>query len=287
MVAAMLGALLRPMPLGRWFGIPMRVVPLALLLFAAPVVLVAGRDDEATARLTLLLAHLVVGLLLHEFGHALVARRLGLHVVDVTIWPLVGMARIEGLSGRTGLEAPVAAAGPAVNLALAGVLALLPWDWAAAGVTLNLVFGLGNLLPFYPLDGGRIVRAWLARRSSLVDATRAAIPPLWLLALLLILLGRQIHSWLAPLLTGLYLASSASSDLFRTILLHGMPSRSRAEVWRRAFGRGAGASPAASPADPAPPRPAGGSAREVEAEPVASDLENFHGPLDEYFRQRR
>jgi Zn-dependent protease len=281
----MLGALFRPWPLGRLLGIPVRVVPLAIVLFATPVLLVAGSGDDALARTSILLGHLVFALLLHEFGHALVARRLGLHVVDVTIWPLVGMARIEGLAARPALEAPVAAAGPAVNLLLAGALALTPWTWSRAGIGLNLVFGIGNLLPLYPLDGGRIVRAWLARRSPLVDATRAAIPPFWLLLALLIALGWWIRSWLVPVLTGLYLASSASGDLMRTVLQFGLPRWSRAETWRRSFARAersdAGASAAGAETDAGCAQPAGGPAREVEAE-----LQDFRGPLREFFRRR-
>lgn len=286
----MLAALFRPLPLGRLFGIPIRVVPAALLLFAAPVLIVAGSGASDLTPTLLLVGHLIFGLLLHEFGHALVAQRLGLRVVDVTIWPLVGMARIEGLGERPGLEAPVAAAGPAVNLLLAGILALLPPGWWSPGILLNLVFGLGNLLPLYPLDGGRILRAWLGRRSPLVDATRAAIPPTWLLLILLGTLGWFLGSWLVPLLLGLYLVSAAGGDLLRTILALGPPIYSRAEVWRRSFGFGSYAATDVSSApapEPAPPRSESSVVVEVEAEPVSSDLENFRGPLDEFFRDRR
>lgn len=285
----MLAALFRPLPLGRLLGIRIRVVPVALLLFAAPVLIVAGSGSQDLSPTLLLVGHLVAGLILHEMGHALVAQSLGLRVVDVTIWPLVGMARIEGLSERPGLEAPVAAAGPAVNLALAGILWLLPPGWWSPGVALNLVFGLGNLLPLYPLDGGRILRAWLGRRSPLVDATRAAIPPTWLLFILLGLLGWFLESWLVPILLGLYLVSAAGGELLRTMLALGPPIYSRAEVWRRSFGLGGYAAaevkPAPAPA-PAAPRGEAGPVIEVEAEPVASELENFRGPLNEFFRDR-
>jgi Zn-dependent protease len=285
----MLAALFRPLPLGRVFGIPIRVVPVALLLFASPILIVANAGDRDLTPTLLLVGHLIFGLLLHEFGHALVAQRLGLRVVDVTIWPLVGMARIEGLSERPGLEAPVAAAGPAANLLLAGILYLLPAGWWSAGIGLNLVFGLGNLLPLYPLDGGRILRAWLGRRSPLVDATRAAIAPTWLLLILLISLGWFLDSWLVPVLLGLYLISAASGDLLRTMLALGPPIYSRAEVWKRALGLGGYA--AAEVKEPPAPPPAAARAEsgpivEVEAEPVASELENFRGPLDEFFRDR-
>jgi Zn-dependent protease len=283
----MLGALFRPLLLGRLFGIPLRAVPAALLLFAAPVLIAAGRGGGALAPVALLVAHLVLGLLVHELGHALVARSLGLRVVDIVIWPLVGMARIEGLHERPGLEAPVAAAGPAANLALAGLFALLPHGWWSAGVVLNLVFGLGNLLPFYPLDGGRIVRAWLARRSPLVDATRAAIPPFWLLAVALVALGWSLDSWLVPLLLGLYLSSSAGGEYLRMVLAFGPPQFGRSEVWRRSFGGGsyAGATATASRTESGSAVAQNSPARE--AEPRPSDLESFHGPLDEYFRDRR
>ena len=183
------------------------------------------------------------------------------------------MARIEGLSARPGLEAPVAAAGPCANLALAAGLACFSTPWLHAGVVLNLVLGLGNLLPLYPLDGGRILRAWLARRSPLPDATRAAIPPGWLLLALLVALGMTVHSVWVPLLLGLYLFSSAWTDLLKVMILHGPPRHTRAQVWMRSFRAAATDGYADSPL-------AAG------AEPAASDLENFRGSLDEFFRDR-
>jgi Zn-dependent protease len=288
----MLGAILRPVPWGRLFGIPVLVSPAALLLLALPIALAARSSGAAGAGwAAALVGALCVGLLAHELAHALVARRLGLEVLDVTIWPLGGMARLAGLKERPQAEAPVAAAGPLANLVLAGVAWPLPGEFAHGFAVVNLLLGAGNLVPLFPLDGGRILRAFLARRSSFVDATRAALPPLVLIALATALLCWLTGQILLPVLLAIYLTGAGWNELVRAILAHGPPTTTRAEVWRRALQR-AGYAPAAEPvreppAPPPPPRAPAADAPELDAEPVASDLERFRGSLDEFFRHKR
>lgn len=286
----MLGALLRPVPLGRISGIPILVSPAALLLLALPVVLAGSAGRGGAGYAAALVGSLCVGLLVHEFAHALVARRLGLKVLDVTIWPLGGMARLAGLHERPQAEAPVAAAGPLANLALAALAWPLPGEIARGFAVVNLLLGAGNLIPLFPLDGGRILRAFLARRSPFVDATRAAQPPLVVLALATALLCWFSGQILLPVLLGLYLTGAGWNEFVRAMLTYGPPTLTRTEVWLRALrreGYAASAHAAPEPAAPEPPAVEAADAPELDAEPVASDLENFHGSLDEFFRHRR
>ncbi len=269
----MLGSLFRSVPVGRLFGIPILVMPAVLVLTIA--VLFSASSNQV-GELLVLLGLLGVSLIAHELGHALVARRLGLRVLDITIWPLGGMARMEGVFDRPQAEAPVALAGPLVNLAIAGLCALLPGPIAYAATGINLVLGLGNLVPAFPLDGGRVLRAWLARRSPLSDATAAAVrigswtgvaiataAILWLDA-----------PWLGLLLL-LYIWFTGKMELVQVILRTARPPSMRVgEVLLRSLRR-------------EPPGQEVQAPPEQAEDPQIEELESFHGDLDEFFQGRR
>ena len=118
----------------------------------------------------------------HELGHALAARRYGISTRDITLYPFGGIAHLEQTPSRPLQELAVAAAGPAVNV----VLAILAWALGDAVsdpllryilddfLMINLGLALFNLLPAFPMDGGRILRALLATRTDQVTATRQA-----------------------------------------------------------------------------------------------------------------
>lgn len=128
---------------------------------------------------------LLASLLAHELTHAFVARRAGVEVSGVTLWLFGGIARLGGEAETAGAEFRIAASGPAMSLVLsalfAGAAAVLKVSgvspivvavaWWLAGI--NLLLGLFNLLPGAPLDGGRILRAYLWHRSG--DAQRAVV----------------------------------------------------------------------------------------------------------------
>jgi Zn-dependent protease/CBS domain-containing protein len=128
---------------------------------------------------------LLASLLAHELTHAIVARREGVKVLGVKLWLFGGIARLGGEAKTPGAEFRIAASGPAMSLALAAIFAgvaaalrgfgtadvVVAVTWWLAGI--NLILGLFNLLPGAPLDGGRILRAYLWRRRG--DAVRAAV----------------------------------------------------------------------------------------------------------------
>ncbi len=119
--------------------------------------------------------------LLHELAHVAVARRLGVRVSNVELLPFGGVSRIGSeVVTNPSKEVYVAAAGPASNLALAGLAIALKnygmWDDNLGPFFLqcNLLIAAFNLLPALPLDGGRILRACLARRYGFREATHRA-----------------------------------------------------------------------------------------------------------------
>lgn len=117
--------------------------------------------------------------LLHELGHALVARRLGVRVTSIELGFLGGAAKMIDLPRTPRHEIAIAAAGPAVSLALAavglGLGSVLHLHLLATIGWINLVLAAFNLIPALPMDGGRILRAALATRMSFVQATEISV----------------------------------------------------------------------------------------------------------------
>jgi len=127
--------------------------------------------------------------LLHEFGHALTARLFGIGTADITLYPIGGVARLRAIPRSPGAELTVALAGPAVNVLIAAGLVVLlaaaaaldlpfgPGGVAAFGLQLmwvNLLLAGFNLLPVFPMDGGRVLRAVLSGWLGRVRATGVA-----------------------------------------------------------------------------------------------------------------
>jgi Zn-dependent protease len=123
---------------------------------------------------------------LHELGHSFMARRFGVGVRRILLMPIGGMAEFDQIPREPGRELLITLAGPAVNFVIAGVLLLfvgLPERWSLidypeqltdfAHILLgwNLMMGLFNLVPVFPMDGGRIFRALLATQLSYLRAT--------------------------------------------------------------------------------------------------------------------
>jgi Zn-dependent protease/CBS domain-containing protein len=127
--------------------------------------------------------------LLHEFGHALAARRYGINTPDITLLPIGGLARLDRMPEKPSEELVVAIAGPLVNVVIAALLApFVPFsEMGKPDVLEHFQFGLiqplfvancvlviFNLVPAFPMDGGRILRAFLAMRMDYAKATNIA-----------------------------------------------------------------------------------------------------------------
>jgi stage IV sporulation protein FB len=178
--------------IARIWGIEVRVHVTFLLLLAFFAFGAYQRDGSQAALMTtafILLLFLCV--LLHEFGHALAAARYGIKTPDIMLLPIGGVARLQRMPDHPGQELVVAIAGPLVNVVIAAGLylgGLARWggwqnvadlDNPAADLLgnlmrINVALVLFNLIPAFPMDGGRVLRALLAMRMNYARATRVA-----------------------------------------------------------------------------------------------------------------
>lgn len=165
--------------LGRVAGIDLFLHPSALLVWW----LVAGATGNGLFDALPLVTALFTSIVLHELGHALMARRYGIGTHDITLYLIGGVARLNRMPRSAGPELLVALAGPAVNVAIAAVLAIviglsgllgLPREFWFEVLALNVGLVLFNLLPVFPMDGGRVLRALLSGWLGRVRATEIA-----------------------------------------------------------------------------------------------------------------
>jgi Zn-dependent protease len=161
---------------------------LLLLVFFAWVYASQGGTAAAVRGLVFILI-LFLCVLLHEFGHALAARRYGIKTPDITLLPIGGVARLQRMPDRPLEELVVAVAGPLVNVVIAAAI------WLGLGARslffgmpignprvpmlqqimwVNVVLVVFNLIPAFPMDGGRVLRALLATRMNYARATNIA-----------------------------------------------------------------------------------------------------------------
>jgi Zn-dependent protease len=250
---------------------------------------------------------------LHELGHSLVARRFGIRVLDITFWPLGGMARMSEIPESSKVEGLIAVAGPVVNFALAALAtpvlialgavvetstgvgaALLMLTMQFIGI--NLVLGVFNLIPAFPMDGGRVLRAILGRGGDWVRATEQAVKVGRVFAVLMVLAGLFLGRGLIILpLIGLFVWFAGSRELWAVRMRH---ARS---PFAFAFGGPGGPGSFSQTGVPPPPRPGPpphdadggarrpgedwdpGSAPRIDGGPMTTDqierLERFKGRL--------
>lgn len=201
---------LLPLFFGAWFGWSAGS-PAVGLYAAAAILLIFG---------------CVLG---HELTHSLCARRLGIDVPAITFYPMGGVASLHHMPRRPSEEALIAVVGPLFNFALAAILYfplaaligrealfspnLSSWQGVVANVFwANPVLGAFNLIPAFPMDGGRILRAFLAWKTGSYDrATRISALLGKIFAIGFILLGLRWQTWML-VLVGIYVFGSASRE---------------------------------------------------------------------------
>lgn len=178
---------------------------------------------------------IVASVVLHEFGHVVMARQFGVQVLDVTLWPFGGVARIEQVPAKPRSEFMISLAGPAMNLAI--FIALLPVmvivaliggrDELLAGAQLfdkitvtglltyvavtNLLIMVFNMIPAFPVDGGRVLRAVLTRPLGRERATSIAVFLGTVLALIAVGYGVWERS-VALIAVGVFVAVAARAE---------------------------------------------------------------------------
>jgi len=169
------------------FGVPIRLHFTFILLVIFLISIGIG-DKQSGASTAIYVLALFGSVLLHELGHALVASRFGIRTIEIVMFPIGGVSRPDR-TPKAREELWIALAGPMVNVLIAGAIAF--WFWSERGLVPwqellqptdanlaqriafgNLVLALFNLLPAYPMDGGRVLRSLLARWRPEDEATR-------------------------------------------------------------------------------------------------------------------
>ncbi len=191
----------------------------------------AGHDAERIGWMVLFVLSIFVTVFLHELGHALAAKRYGIKTQDITILPIGGLARLERMPEKPMQEFVVAIAGPAVNIALAGITALFITMPAANELTILLMNGVNgsnfflnffivniwlavfNLIPAFPMDGGRVLRALLSLKMQRHTATTVAARIGQLLALGFIFLGFFSNPFLIFIGVFIILGAQAEAEM--------------------------------------------------------------------------
>jgi stage IV sporulation protein FB len=178
------------LPIFRVAGIQLRIhVTFVLLIAWLAFGYYAQGGSPAAAEGVIFVLLLFLCVVLHEFGHALAAKAFGINTPDITLLPIGGVARLERMPEEPKQELLIAVAGPAVNVVIAlglfvaGGSFINPFINPAAPERVGLVSQLliinvllvaFNLLPAFPMDGGRVLRALLATRMSYARATQIA-----------------------------------------------------------------------------------------------------------------
>ncbi|RMH41906.1 MAG: hypothetical protein D6689_09865 [Deltaproteobacteria bacterium] len=158
--------------------------------------------------------------LLHELGHALMARHLGVPVAGIELHFFGGAAKLTRQPRSAGDEIAIAAAGPAVSFALGGVgfvlSAITGWWLFSLFGWLNTIVGAFNLIPALPMDGGRILRALLTRRMPFVAATEVAVTVARWFSLALGVVGLlTLHLYMVLLAVVIWFMGTAELEMAR------------------------------------------------------------------------
>lgn len=233
------------------FGIHFRMHFSFPLMLCLVWILEAGHGPQVGLRSFILMLLVLFAVLVHELGHAVVAARHGIRVRSVVLLPIAGVALLDEQAQR-GLDAPreirIALAGPFVNLVLAVFIGtsilifrpqaqlftfpwLTPFNLLRSAAWAQLSVAVLNLLPAYPLDGGRILRALLARSGDQVTATRRAVSIGQFFSLTLFLCGGVVFlgsnsSNLWVMMAGVFLFLAAQME-DRSMILQAVLERVR------------------------------------------------------------
>ena len=206
--------------LGQVSGIPIRAH--FLLLIALPFIMTWFAASNFLVRLIGAIG-VFASVALHELGHSIVAQKKGSHIQEIVLYPFGGAAKIANIPETPKDEILVAIAGPAVSLALAmigfilGVIALyahpesehLPITAQLGGV--NLALFLFNLLPAFPMDGGRVLRALIARKKGRLTATRIAATVGKYFCIAFVIIGLLSFHWILAFI-GVYIFFAGQAE---------------------------------------------------------------------------
>lgn len=242
--------------LGTFLGIPVDIHWTFFLLFIW--VGYAGAGSVLGWQAFLMESGLILALffcvVLHEFGHALTARRFGVETRDIILSPIGGVARLETLPQKPIQEFYIAIAGPLVNVAIALILSpyllffnfeklyhfsanelltsfsfFIPWL-----ILTNILLAVFNLIPAFPMDGGRVFRALLAIKFGRLKATKVASLTGQALSILIFAMSAY-YGAMVPALIGIFIFAMATQE-YRTVYTDEMLKKGTVrEVFRSEF----------------------------------------------------
>lgn len=196
----------------------------------------AGHGISAGLWGVLFILSLFACVILHELGHALTAKRFKIKTRDITLYPIGGVASLESMPEKPGQELLVALAGPAVNVVIAAVLWIylnsygqMPematfktvehmqsFPFAVNLLAANIALAVFNLIPAFPTDGGRVLRAILAFNMDRIKATRIAAGIGQFLAMVFVFFGFYYNFWLVFIGLFIYLGAGGEAKAEET-----------------------------------------------------------------------
>ena len=216
--------------IGSAWGIPIELHLTFILLIAA--VFILSIPTQQFYRFTIVL-FLFVFVVFHELAHSIVARHYGIKVRKIILYPIGGVSEIEEIPDNPSQEWQMAVAGPltsivigvallAVTIAISTQIFTLATFTTLTGnfltdlATLNIFLGAFNLIPAFPMDGGRVFRALLAERLKYSDATRYAVYLGKIFGIAMVLIGFVYNFFL--ILVGIFVYIGASEEAEQTII---------------------------------------------------------------------
>ena len=216
--------------IGSFWGIPIELHITFILLIGAVFILF-----YPDFYFFVLILFLFVFVVFHELSHSIVARHFGIKVRKIVLYPLGGVSEIEEVPDNPRIEWRVAIAGPLMSFVIGGILlglsqlisvevpaaALAPSIVTAGNLILdlailNLILGAFNLIPAFPMDGGRVFRALLAERMKFSDATKYAAYIGRLFGIGMVVVGLLYDFWF--ILIGVFIYIGASEEAEQTIV---------------------------------------------------------------------
>lgn len=228
--------------LGRFGGIDVFIHSTFYLLIGWIIVMhwMSGESVGAMISGVVFVLLIFLCVVLHEFGHALTARKFGIQTRDITLYPIGGVARLEKMPEDPMEELWVALAGPAVNVVIAALLfaylyltrTFIPVEQLGIAkgslveriMVVNVILVVFNMLPAFPMDGGRVLRAVLANNMDYVHATRIAANTGKAMALLFGFIGLLVNPLLLFIAFFVWIgASGEAGQVQMRRLLHGVP----------------------------------------------------------------
>ena len=219
--------------IGSAWGIPIELHITFILLIAAVFVLSLPAQQFYTFLLVLFLFVFVV---FHELAHSVVARHYGIKVRKIILYPIGGVSEIEEIPDNPSQEWRMAVAGPLTSLlvgaVLLGISLLISPQTSISLATfftttgnflfdlaiLNILLGAFNLIPAFPMDGGRVFRALLAERLKYSDATRYAVYLGKIFGIAMVIAGFLLPNYFLLILVGIFVYIGASEEAEQTII---------------------------------------------------------------------